>query len=114
MIRRYSDMPVEHREKMRKGNGTVQLTQILTQEELMGKGRLFSQITLEPGCSIGAHEHKGEAEIFFLLEGEAVADDNGTQVVLHPGDMLYTKDGYHSIANQGTGTVRLVALILFA
>lgn len=114
MIRRYKDMPVEKREHMREGDGVVQLTEILTKEELMGQGRLFSQITLEPGCSIGAHEHQDEAEIFFLLQGEAQANDNGTPVMLHPGDMLYTGPGCsHSIANRGSETVKLVALILY-
>lgn len=114
MVRKYQDMPVQTREHMRDGDGAVKLTEILTQKELMGQGRLFSQITLEPGCSIGTHEHKDEAEIFFLLQGEAQADDNGTPVTLCPGDMLYTGPGcYHSIANRSSEPVRLVALILF-
>ena len=115
MIRNYHQMKAEAREHMREGEGTVLLTEILTPEEMMGKGRLFSEITLEPGCSIGQHEHKGEAEIFFITQGVATVDDNGITQTLTAGDMLYTGDGsYHSIANHGDETLRLVALILFS
>ena len=114
MIRRKDQMKTYERPEMKGGTGKAVLTDLIDASEMMGKGRLFSITTLEPGCSIGEHRHEGEAEIFYILEGEAVALDNGEEVRLHPGDLLYTGHGdSHSIRNEGDATLRFVALILF-
>lgn len=60
MIKSARDMKVELRERMRGGEGTVQIKHIFEQTELQGKCRLFAHITLEPGCSIGLHPHESE------------------------------------------------------
>ena len=52
MLKRMEDMAKEIRERMRGGNGTIQLQHIFTQDELSGKCRLFARVTLEPGSSI--------------------------------------------------------------
>ena len=115
MIRRASEMPTEVREHMRGGDGQVQLTALLQPEEMLGKGRLFSTITLEPGCSIGEHQHVGEAEIFYIVQGAARITDNGAEHVLQAGDMLFTGDGdRHSVANAGNETMVMVAVILYS
>ena len=115
MLRRHADMGRIENHEMRGGTGTIHMTQILKPDELMGKGRLFNHITINPGCSIGKHQHTGEAEIFYILSGRAVADDDGAEVVLEPGDMLYTGDGCcHSIRCDGDTPLEMVALILFS
>lgn len=114
MIRRSAQMNRFERPKMKGGQGTVRQTELLAPDELLGKGRLLSILTLEPGCSIGAHTHTGEAEIFYILEGEALAHDNGEQVHLYPGDLLVTGDGCsHDIRCCGETVLRLAALILY-
>lgn len=115
MIRKGAEMGRLEKFEMRGGKGTVHMTQILQENEFMGKGRLFNRITLEPGCSIGRHDHHGEAEIFYILSGCATADDNGVPVRLEPGDMFYTADGgSHAIANEGSEPLEFIALILYA
>ncbi len=114
MIRRKEEMKTYDRPQMKGGSGKAVLTDLLDASEMFGKGRLFSTITLQPGDSIGGHTHEKEAEIFYILEGEALAVDNGQEVKLKPGDLLYTGDGdSHSIANCGQQTLRFVALILY-
>ncbi len=114
MIRSANDCKVEYREKMKDGDGTVKLTDfILSPDELAGKGRLFSKITLEPGCSIGYHVHEGERELFYILSGAAVYNDNGAEKTVHAGDVTICPAGTgHGIANRGTETVELVAVII--
>ena len=34
---------------------------------LDGMGRLYSVITLEPGCGVGLHKHEGDCETYFIL-----------------------------------------------
>lgn len=114
MIRRKEEMKSYDRPEMKGGAGKAVLTDLLDASEMMGKGRLFSIITLEPGCSIGSHMHEGEAEIFYILEGEATAHDNGAEAILKAGDLLYTGDGdTHDVRNDGPSTMRLLALILY-
>lgn len=114
MVRRNNEMKTYDRPEMKGGAGKAVLTDLLSADEMLGKGRLYSVIALEPGCSIGEHRHEGEAEIFYILEGEAAAHDNGAEVRLSPGDLLYTGDGdSHDIRNCGSSTLRLLALILY-
>ena len=116
MIRKAEECNIEYREHMRDGKGTVELTSLISgPEELNGKGRLFSVITLKPGCSIGYHLHDHDAELFYILKGTATYSDNGTIVTLQPGDVAICETGHgHSIANQGTEDLEFIALIVYA
>jgi quercetin dioxygenase-like cupin family protein len=116
MIRKSSECQVEYREHMRDGDGTVQLTNFITgPEELNGKGRLFSRITLNPGCSIGYHVHEGDAELFYILKGTAEYSDNGTVKQVTAGDVTICPDGEgHGIANRTDEVVELIAVIVYA
>ena len=116
MIRRADECKVEYREHMRDGDGTVMLTSFISgPEELNEKGRLFSKITLEPGCSIGFHTHDKDAELFYILRGTAEYSDNGAICTVTAGDVTICPTGTgHGIANRGTETVELVAVIVYA
>lgn len=113
MIKRMEDMAKEIRERMRGGKGSVQIQHIFTQDELTGKCRLFARVTLEPGCSIGIHNHDREEEIYYIISGKATVDDNGNVQELRPGDAVITGNGaYHAIENTGTEELVLMAVIL--
>jgi quercetin dioxygenase-like cupin family protein len=115
MIRPVNECEVEYREKMRDGDGVVKLTNfIVSPDELAGKGRLFSKITLEPGCSIGYHTHEGDRELFYILSGEAEYSDNGEVRTVRAGDVTICPAGTgHGIANRGSGVVELIAVIAY-
>lgn len=113
MLKRSSEMISEIKEQMRGGKGSVVLTHIFKQEELGGKARLCAKITINPGCSIGLHEHVNEEEIFYVIGGSGIANDNGDQKTIGKGDALLTGGGAtHSIENNGSEPLELVALIL--
>lgn len=113
MIRQAASLKTETREKMRDGNGKVVLTAFLSAEEMNGKNRLFSKITLAPGCSIGYHEHHGESEIFVVKSGKGTFNDNGTEYTVSEGDVCITSSGMgHSVAAAGDETLELIALII--
>ena len=115
MIKKAADMQTEYRPNMRDGNGTVELTSFATPEELNNKGRLFANITLKPGCSIGFHTHENESELFYLMKGEALYNDNGTEYTVTAGDVMICPAGTgHGVANNGTEDVELCAVILYA
>ena len=116
MIRNGSACEIEYREHMRDGDGTVQLTNFITgPEELCQKGRLFSKITLNPGCGIGYHVHEGDSELFYILKGTAEYSDNGTVTQVTAGDVTICPAGEgHSITNRTDEVVELIAVIVYA
>lgn len=115
MVKKFNSFSPELRENMRGGDGTVEVTGFVSAEELNNKGRLFGTIRLKPGCGIGYHVHENDSELFYIVKGTAVYDDNGTKTVVTAGDVTLTPAGTgHSIKNEGTEDVELVALIVYA
>ena len=85
MHRKEQDYTLELRENMKGGESTVKFEHIWkknSNEEMYSSCRMFSRITLNPGCSVGRHSHTGEEEIFYILSGQAKAFDNGEWVIL--------------------------------
>lgn len=115
MVKLNNSFTPDLRENMRGGDGVVEMTNFVSSAELNEKGRLFGKIVLKPGCGIGYHIHEKESELFYIIKGTAVYDDNGTKTQVHAGDVTITSPGQgHSIKNEGTDTVELVALIVHA
>ncbi len=103
----------EIRTDMMGGKGQVELQHVLEKEDAYGAGRNFTINTLAPGCSIGYHQHKGEFEVYYVLEGVGQVVDDGEIYLLRQGDMMQCRDGgSHSIENVGEEPLRVLALIL--
>ena len=116
MIRKKDECKIEYREKMRDGNGTVEITNLITDpSELYDKGRLFSKITLKSGCSIGYHIHENDSELFYFLKGTAKYNDNGEVKPVSAGDVAICPAGSgHGVVNDSDEAVEFVALIVYA
>lgn len=98
---------------VREGNGLIQIKELATREELYDHGRMFAHIVVNPGCSIGYHDHVNETEFYYILKGDPVFNDDGTEVVLHPGDICSTGYGkFHGLENPTDAPVELIALIV--
>ena len=96
----------------RGGDGTLEKLDYVV--ETMPEGaKMFAEIRLAPGCSLGTHTHTGEYEIFFFKEGEITLNDNGTERKMHPGDFAICYDGEcHGIANRTDTPAALYAAII--
>ena len=114
MFRQKKDQPIEFK-CIRGGNGETEMRKILLgADEMYGKGRMFNEMILAPGNSIGEHAHSGDNEIFYFLSGEGEYNDNGTVVTVRPGDTVVCNDGEtHSLKNTGKEPLRFIALILY-
>ncbi|MDL2248875.1 cupin domain-containing protein [Tyzzerella sp. OttesenSCG-928-J15] len=114
MIKKSGSYNVAINEKMKDGNGVVEIHHLFEGEEFGGCGRVFGVFYIKPGDSIGYHKHEGEQEAYYILEGEANYNDNGTEVILKAGDMALCKDGEsHGIAAVGDKTLAYIALITY-
>ena len=72
-----SELKVERKENMCGGEGHILIKHILGEKELNGKCGLYAEVTIEPGCSLGYHEHHNESETYYILRGEGDYNDNG-------------------------------------
>ena len=92
MVHHSKDLEHLFRENIRGGHGPIETDIVYKKEELLGKATLFNRLTIKPGSSIGGHDHVTDAEIYYVLEGEIVVDDNGKEVVMtvKVGDKVIT------------------------
>ena len=107
-------MTTERIENMAGGQGHVLIKRLLNEKQLNGKCGLYAEVTLEPGCSLGYHEHHGETETYYILSGEGEYDDNGVKRPVKAGDITITPDGKgHGLTNTGDTDLVFMALIIF-
>ncbi|MDD5018780.1 MAG: cupin domain-containing protein [Eubacteriales bacterium] len=113
MIIKSEEMQSKPREGLRGGSGTTGFLHIVPAEALPGKVRLFSLISLEKGCSVGDHKHEGETEVYYVLEGEGVLNDNGTIRPFRKGDCNVCGGGEaHGVMNEKDETLKMIAVIV--
>lgn len=106
------DCPVK-KACLKQGNGETIIKQLATEDALYNHARMFAEVTLEPGCSIGYHTHEHETEFYYIISGEGCFDDNGEKVTVHTGDICATGYGQgHGLMNCGTTPLKVIALIM--
>lgn len=113
MIKRKEDMKLRISSQVFGGEGDLAFLDLLEKEETLGMTRIFSLLTLKQGQSIGPHRHQGEVEIYYILEGDVEALDQGKWVPMRSGDVAFTRDGVeHGVRNPHSQEAKLIALII--
>ena len=96
---------------VRNGQGLIHIKHLTDKEGLYGHRRMFAHITVDPGCSVGYHDHQHETEFYYIIKGEAVFQDDDQEVLLHAGDIAATGYGHsHGLINRTEEPVELIAL----
>ena len=110
---RNGERKVERVENMCGGKGHVLIERLLGEKELNGKCKMYAHVTIEKDCELGYHEHHGETETYYILQGSATYNDNGSLVDVKAGDVLFCKDGNgHAVSNTGDEDFKFMALII--
>ena len=92
------------------GKGNVQMKVLAKPDEMYKNARLFNHVTIQPGCSIGYHDHNHETEFYYIIKGEAVFNDDGKEVIFRAGDIGATGYGQgHGIENRSDEPVEMIA-----
>ena len=95
------------------GTGEVIIEHVLSEKELNSKCGLYAQVTINPGSSLGYHEHHGESETYYILSGEGEYDDNGKTRPVKAGDVTFTPSGCgHALKPVGDQPIVFMALII--
>ena len=107
-------MEIKKVENMHGGEGHVIIKRLLDEKQLNGKCGLYAEVTIEPGCSLGYHEHHGESETYYILSGKGIYSDNGTLRMVEAGDVTFTPGGKrHAMTNSSGESMIFMALIIF-
>lgn len=113
MVIRKEAMRLQVRDNVRGGPGRLENRHILEKEAMFGAATLLTEFYFDPGDGIGPHVHDGDAEVYYMLEGELTLVEDGKETVLCPGDASYAHSGVsHSIFNHTDAPARMLALIL--
>lgn len=113
MIIKAKEMQSKPRIRLKDGYGTTDFLNVVPDEFRPKNSRLFSVMSLEKGCSVGRHEHTGETEIYYVLQGEGIINDNGIIRPFLMGDCNICGNGdYHSVSNENEATLRIFAVII--
>ncbi|MGL5718172.1 MAG: cupin domain-containing protein [Paraclostridium sp.] len=113
MIKRPQELTSNKVEKLRDGRGFTTIQHLIEGEQLKGKAKLISKLSLEPGASIGVHSHIEDFEVYYILKGEGRVLDNGYMQPIGSGDVVYTADGEsHYLENTGDEYLELLAIVI--
>ncbi len=113
MIHKYSEQFAEFKPNIRGGEGKPLFRHLFSGEELGGRATMLSVLTLQPGESVGVHDHVDNGEVYFVLSGKLMVQEDGVETELHPGDAEFCADGHsHGIRNHTNESATFVALIL--
>lgn len=94
------------------GRGRIVKNLLFDMNSTFGKSRMIARVVLPVGASIGNHSHTGDAELYYLLKGEAEVSDNNETYTLTEGDAVFTGNGnFHSITNNSNAEVEFLAVI---
>ena len=81
MYKMYDEMHVEVKHHLRGGEGDPVTRQIFSPEELGGRAEMFNIMTLQPGESVGVHDHVTNGEAYLVLSGSVTVTDEGIAIV---------------------------------
>lgn len=88
-----------------------------------GKGRLMGKMFydgtcrvnlayLEPGCSIGYHQHENNCELIYILSGEGTVNEDGVESKVKAGQVTYCEKGHwHSLTNTGSANLEIYCVV---
>lgn len=102
------------KEGLRDGKGIIEIHHFLTEEELMGHGKMYARLVMKPHSSIGWHQHVGSTEPYAIIKGEGTfVDNDGSKTTVRPGDVCLIEVGqWHAMENNTDEDVELIALVV--
>ncbi|BDU50265.1 cupin domain-containing protein [Haliovirga abyssi] len=113
MIIKIGDTKQQITEKPRGGVGEIIANMYLKDSELENSLTGFNMMQLKKNSEVGYHQHINDEEIYYILTGKGIVNDNGIEKEVEAGDMIYTKQGeFHSIKNIGDELLEFIAFII--
>ena len=95
------------------GVGETVFERFLDGDELPKNLNFVSRLKIEKGNSVGLHQHVGEIEFYYILNGEGLVQDDDLSTIVYKGDLTVTDSMHsHSISNQKNEVLEILAFIV--
>jgi mannose-6-phosphate isomerase-like protein (cupin superfamily) len=95
------------------GVGTCVMRHLVEKEELPQNAFQLAELVMEPGASVGYHQHVGEGELYYITSGEGDYTEDGVTTKMTAGMASYVYDGhYHGIVNTGKEPLVMMAIVI--
>ncbi len=108
----YQNRTAEYAEHVQGGEGRILRDKLVPADKLGGPCSYLACISLEPGNSIGEHQHVGDNELYYLINGSALYTEDGVEYQVKAGDAMFCDEGStHGIVNNCDETISFVAVM---
>lgn len=98
-------------ENNQEGNVKMFLSDLSDFDGVHEKINMYAHARLNPREKVGFHIHTNESEIYYVISGKALYDDNGEKIEIESGTVTYTPAGSgHGIENIGQEMLEFMAL----
>ena len=93
--------------------GDFTLEKLIGPAEYGDKLGLYARVIVPPKAAVPYHQHLGDSEVYYILSGEGIYDDDGKKIPAKPGDTFFCADGHsHGITPLGDEPIVFIALII--
>ena len=111
MIRKLAELPVTAKMNARGGVGPARSSAYLADGDMAGV-LAAGQTVLEPGSSIGEHNHPSTEELYLILDGQGQGVLDGRSFPVAAGDLFVVKAGHsHGLINDSDATLTYFGLM---
>ena len=91
------------------GEGKVRNIKLFSEDEFVTDLEFLIYTELEPGTSIGEHQHGADEEVYVILEGQGIMTVNGKETRVKAGDVILNKPQWsHALKNNSENIVKLL------
>ena len=114
MIKHVSEFDEELVPNLCGGEGEGLLRYAFHDKDAKSKLCACCTVTLQPGSSVGYHQHTEDDEIYYILSGVgSVNEGDGKRVKVFPGDAILTgNNGFHDMKNEGDEPLVFLATVI--
>jgi mannose-6-phosphate isomerase-like protein (cupin superfamily) len=111
LIRGPRTTPTHENHGVHDGEGYAIARRLFTRADFKSNLFFFTESTLQPGSSYGDHLHRGDEEVYYIVEGHGLMQVDGEEREVGPGDAILTPSGsHHSLSNTGGGVLKVLVI----
>jgi uncharacterized cupin superfamily protein len=90
------------------GSGPIVFRRLMASSEFTTNIDFLDLTVIPPGSTIGRHEHSGNEELYFIVDGEPLMRVDGVERRLGPSDVTVVRSGgWHELINDSDRDVEI-------
>lgn len=91
------------------GIGSIKFREVFGEKDFESNLVHFHETIINPHSTIGYHEHIGNEEVYYIVEGEGMMQLNGKEFKVKPGDSVVAQGGdSHGLKNESDLPIRIL------